>query len=164
MKGFTLIELILATLVLSVLALVGMPVISNVVESHRVNATVETMKALAASADVARRLPGGDNYTNVSTNVIAQILNTYDANALGLSNTPMQTHWGTAYQITTTGQFATVRVSIPLSNLNPFETIATNSGSNTLLLVSHQPQGKNRALVTGSKYNKHYLYLEPTNE
>ncbi len=162
MKGFTLIELLIATAVLSVIALIGMPVVKDVVESHRITATVETMKAIAATADVARRLPGGNSYSDVTTNQIATLLNTYDVNSLGLSDNPMKTHWGTDYQISTTGQYATVKAIVPIENINPFETVATNNGSSTLLLVSHQPQGKNRSLINTSKYNKHNLYLEPT--
>lgn len=164
MKGYTLVELMVVTVVLSILVAVGMPVVRNVIESHRILSTVETMKVLAATADVARRLPGGDNFTNVPTSNIATLLNTYDVNSLGLSNSPLQTYWGTTYLLTTTGQHAIVRVSIPLRNINPFETIATPSGASTSLLLSHQPQGVNRSSVVTSKYNKHHLYLESTDD
>ncbi|MDX1750979.1 MAG: prepilin-type N-terminal cleavage/methylation domain-containing protein [Methylophaga sp.] len=164
MKGFTLVELLIVTLVLSILATIGTPVIKDVIETKRVNATVETMKALAAAADIARQLPGGDGFIDAPTSVIANLLNAYDENSLGLTSTPLLTHWGTSYLIDTTGQYATVRTSIPLRDINPFETVSTPAGSSTILLVSHQPQGVNRALAITSKYNKKHLYLEPNDE
>jgi prepilin-type N-terminal cleavage/methylation domain-containing protein len=163
-KGYTLVELLVVTVVLSIIATLGMPVIKDVMESHRVISTVETMKALAASADVARRLPGGDNFTNASTSDIAALLNNYEANSQGLTNSPLQTYWGTSYLITTTGQYAIVRVSIPLRDINPFETIAMSAGASTTLLVSHKPRGVNRSSVITSIYNKRHLYLESTDD
>lgn len=164
MKGYTLVELMIVTVMLSILATLGIPVVKDVMESHRVIATVETMKAIAAVADVARRLPGGDTFTDASTSEIADLLNNYEANSLGLTSSPLQTYWGTTYLITTTGKYATVRVSIPLRDINPFETISTPAGASTSLLVSHQPQGVNRSAVTTSRYIKHHLYLEPSDD
>ncbi len=164
MKGYTLVELLVVTVLLSILATLGMPVIKEVMESHRVISTVETMKALAASADVARRLPGGDNFTDATTSDIAALLNNYEANSQGLTSSPLQTYWGTSYLITTTGQYATVKVSIPLRDINPFETIATSAGASTNLLVSYKPRGDNRSSVVTSIYNKRHLYLESTDD
>lgn len=160
MKGYTLVELMVVTVLLSILAAIGVPAVKKVMDSHRVLSTVETMKALAATADVARRLPGGDNFSEVATSDIAALLNSYDVNSLGLTNTPLQTYWGTNYLITTTGNYASVSVSIPLRNINPFETISTATGASTLVMVSHQPQGTNNSAVVNSRYNKHHLYLE----
>lgn len=160
MKGFTLLEMMVVTLMLTVLASFGIPAIKKAVDSHRVIATVEKMKVIAAAADVARRLPGGDGYVSVQTNTISALLNAYDVNTTKMPATPLQSHWGTNYEVTTTGQYATVSVVIPMRDINPFETIATPNGPATTLLVSHQPESHNRPMVVGSKYNKHHLYME----
>lgn len=160
MKGFTLLELMIVTLMLSVLAAAGLPAIKDAIDSHRILATVEEMKALAAASDVARRLPGGDNFSDVRTDSIAALLNAYDINSSRIPLTPKRSHWGTDFRVTTTGQYATVTVSIPLRDIDPFEAISTPNGARTTLLVSHQPQGRNRSVAVGSKYNKHHLYME----
>jgi len=160
MKGFTLIELLIVTLTLSILAVVGMPVIEDVINSHKITATVEKMKTIASASDIARRLPGGDSFNTVDTSVIAAHLNNYDANTLGMPVVPMVSEWGDNYKVTTTSRYAAVSVSIPFSNVSPFESIAIPNGPNTTLIVSHQPTGNNHSAALGSKFNKHFLYLE----
>lgn len=160
MKGFTIAELLIVIVVLSILSLAGMPVIRDVVDSNRILATVESMEAIAAAADVARRLPGGDSFNNVTTNNIAVLLNTYDVNPTGIPLSPMTSHWGTNYTVNTTGQYATVSVSLPFRDISPFGSKSVSNGPNTTLLVSHKPQGTNRPVIDKALYNKKNLYLE----
>lgn len=160
MKGFTLLELLIVLLAISVLATAGAAAINGMIESHRVISTVEKMKVIAAASDVARRLPGGDTFNSVRTDTIAALLDAYDVNTTQMSLSPMQTYWGNDFVVTTTGAFATVSANIPLRDIEPFEAVATPNGTDTILLVSHQPQGRNRPVVIGSKYNKHHLYME----
>lgn len=164
MRGFTLIEILIVTSVLSVISLAMAPYVKDVMNYHQVGATVETMKAIAAAADTVRQLPDGDEYESVSVAVIATHLALYDANATANALNNLDSFWGNNYLVTTSGRFATVSTSIPLENINPFGVIATPNGASTTLKVSHRPTSTNYQRANASLINKKFLYMETDDE
>lgn len=160
-KGFTLIELIVTTLVLTLLAGFGLSVGFNVLQSVRLDATVEEMRSLSHAAYVAKNLPGGGAYNNVNTSIMAGLLNSHDANFTNIPSTSdLKTFWGNNYKITTSGRFSRVSTTVPLQNINPFGTEAVPSGSNTVLHVWHRPSHNNGQHLNSSLANKRIMYQE----
>lgn len=161
MRGFTLIELIVTVAVIAIVASIGLPMGKTMMDSYRVEATIEDMKVVAAAGDVVRQLPSGNTLNKVQTTVIGNRLNARDINTIGISaTTPMRSHWGTPYLVTTTNKRALVEVTIPIAGMNPFQVKASPSGGGTLLQLEHQPLGMHHAELAGIKAKKKLLYLE----
>lgn len=159
--GYTLIELVVVTVVVTIIASFGLHAASKVIESAHLDATVEDMKVLAHAAHIAQSLPGGDAFTNVNTTLIAGLLDAHDINISGLSSTHnKQNHWGENYTVTTSTQLPKVTVTVPLENINPFGTKATPSGSSTILNLWHRPSTTNSQILNQSLANKRIMYQE----
>ena len=86
-QGFTLVELLIVLMVITVLSAALMPIASRSMDSYRVTTTIEEMKAIAGFAERARQLPGGDKFNNANTKTVASFLESYDVTNIGISAT-----------------------------------------------------------------------------
>lgn len=160
-KGFTITELSIVTVVISILALVALPLSAKIIESHRVEVTVKEMQAIAAAAEIARNMPGGDGYENVDTATIFNLLAAYGYSSVaGLTSEPKRNYWGGTFMVTTQGKAAKVTTTIPVGKVNPFGANATSSDSQSTLSVSHRGDGSNYGAAMRSVSNKTIMYLE----
>jgi prepilin-type N-terminal cleavage/methylation domain-containing protein len=164
MKGFSLVELIVVMLVISIVASIGFPAGKKMYDSYQVEATVETMKFIAAAADVARQLPGGDTLQNSDTTSVYALLNANQQSLSGIKATPMINHWGGIYSITTTGKSASVSTTIPIGNTKPFGANSYGDNSQSTLIVSHRSQATNYGALMRSVANKNIMYLESNSD
>jgi prepilin-type N-terminal cleavage/methylation domain-containing protein len=164
MKGFSLIELILVMLVISIVATIGFPAGKKMYDSYQVEATVETMKFIAAAADIARQVPGGDTLENADTTSVYALLVSNQQSLNGIEATPMINYWGGIYSITTTGKSASVSTTIPIGNKQPFGAISYGSNSHSTLIVRHSSQATNHGALMRSVANKNIMYLESNSD
>ncbi|EGL53977.1 MULTISPECIES: type II secretion system protein [Methylophaga] len=160
-QGFTLVELLIVLMVMAIIAVALLPTAIRSMDSYRVIATVEEMKAIAGFAELARQLPGGDQFNNSTTKAVASFLESYDVTNIGMSSTSdKKNHWSESYLITTTGKAAQVTTTVPLKGINPFEVIAKSSGTGTSLTYTHRVSPDNYTRLMHVRGNKHILYLE----
>ncbi|MAX51854.1 MAG: hypothetical protein CMH22_07710 [Methylophaga sp.] len=160
-QGFTLVELLIVLMVITVLSAALMPIASRSMDSYRVTTTIEEMKAIAGFAERARQLPGGDKFNNANTKTVASFLESYDVTNIGISATSeKKNHWSESYLITTTGKAAQVTTTVPLKGITPFEVNAKSSGTGTSLTYTHRVSPDNYTRLMHLRGNKHILYLE----
>lgn len=161
-SGFTLIELIVAIIVVGVLVAASVIAANIQRQSERAATIVAQMKEIASAAESLRLRAGGDILNDATTQQMAATLQATEGGLVGGFSLaqPRLNPYGNPYLVTTQGtRKAFVETTVPIANANFFGTTSVAAGGNTVLTYVHK-YDFSTPNTTRSRFDRRLWYCE----
>lgn len=159
--GYTLLEIMIVLVILSILTGMGVGLISSMESRGDLELVVEEMRELTALAEQARILPGGANFIRATTAQVATLVDS-QGGAIGSTSKTIDrvSPYGDKYYITTQGKVTgIVETDVDLPGFSPVGLGSKPIGGKSRIMASHRPRYSN-AQTQSVVWTKKLWYCE----